>query len=590
MRRRTTVFALAVALMALAAVAVPGAASLNDSTATEAGGVTDSVVADNHIEECAAEPPADYADPDGGNEVLGWVDGIWYNEPLAIDTSDGLNDTELEHLSARTTARVEAIRCLAAVDGTPPVQIQTREEFQANQTGTYANVSEKNRLADNARFETTLMISSEEDSISVREANRGTTVGGFYSPTENRIVVVTDDPENFLIEEQVLAQEVGHAIQDQQFNLTRLVGETTDEDLGYEGLVEGDMNLVDQRYQQACNEGLWNEPCVSESNENGGGSGSGPANWGLYLQSFQPYSEGPPFIQSIYEAEGWDAIDAMYDNPPDSALYTVFPETYEEVDLADVEVADQSSDGWERLTWEDELDYDTLGPSNIAAMFMATTYDSQQPIIDPQSFLNTTAGGEVSNTQPLIYGHPQTEGWRDDKLYTYQNGNQTGTVWKVEWASAEDAKPFIESYGQLAGIRGGEAVDGYEHTYRFGENSDWDMALTLVPDGSTVTVVTAPTVEDLTAVHDIDLVESQESTPTATPTETSTATPTETSTDSSESGDDTAEPTPTETPMSEDTPTATETPEDSDGDGAGFGVLAGVLAVTMTALIVRRRR
>ncbi|MFC7057799.1 Hvo_1808 family surface protein [Halovenus salina] len=582
MRRRTTGFALAVALMALAAVAVPGAASLDGSTApaAQSGGFTDIAAADNHIEECAAEPPADFADPDGGNDVIGWVDGFWYNEPIDIDTSDGLNDTELADLSARATARVEAIRCLAAVDGTPPVQIQTREEFQDNQTGTYANVSQKNRLVDNARFETTLMISSEEDSIDVREQNRGTTVGGFYSFAENRIVIVTDDPENFLISEQTLAQEVGHAIQDQQFNLTRLVGETTDQDLGYEGLVEGDMNLVDQRYQQACDQGLWNEPCVSESNDGGGGGGGGPANWGLYLQSFQPYSEGPPFIQSIYEEEGWDAIDAMYDNPPESALYSMFPETHGEVELADVEVSDRSNDQWQRITYEDEVDYDSLGPSNIAGMFMATTYDAQQPIIDPQSFLNTTASGEVSSTQPLIYAHPETEGWRGDRLYTYRNGNETGTVWSVEWASAEDAQPFVESYNELASIRGGEAVEEYENTYRFGENSAWDMALTIVPDGSTVTVVTAPTVEDLTAVHDIQLVESQESTPTATETPTPTATETPTPTETS---------TATETPMSEDTSTATETPEDSDDDGAGFGVLAGVLAVTLTALLARRR-
>jgi hypothetical protein len=596
MRTRTTVFVFVVALVAITAVAVPGAATLDEGVeSTAASGPNgDAVAAGDHIESCTAEPPEDFADPEDEDGVIGWVDGIWYNEPLNINTENGLNDTEVTELGARTSARVEAIRCIDAVDGTPPIEIQTREEFKNNQSGLYANVSDKDRLSDNAVFETMLMISSEENSIDIREANRGQTVGGFYSFVDERIVMVTDDPENFLIEEYVLAQEVGHAIQDQQFNLSRYERPTTDLDNGILGLIEGDMNLVDQRYQEACEQDLWNEPCVSETtNESGGGGGDLPS-WGLYFQGWQPYNDGPPFVQSLYEEEGWEAVNDLYENPPQSALYTTYPDTYGEVELADVEVPDQSSDEWERITWEDSLDYDTLGVGSIAAMFIAPTYESsgQQNVFDPNNILNTGPDGEVADTQPVNYQYPETEGWRDDKIYTYRNGDEAGAVWKIKWASAEDMQPFLDSYEKLVDIRNGEPVEGYENTYTFGEDSNWDMVLTIVPDGSTVTIVTAPTVDALTAIHDVDIGESSsdESTPTPTPTPTPDDTPTPTPTPA-----DDGDQTPTETDGTDgsdgsDSTDSTETPEDSDDDGAGFGIVAGALAVTMTALVARRRR
>jgi PGF-CTERM protein len=88
-------------------------------------------------------------------------------------------------------------------------------------------------------------------------------------------------------------------------------------------------------------------------------------------------------------------------------------------------------------------------------------------------------------------------------MFVYTNAqNQTGTVWKLAWASEESRDSFLDSYETLiTDVSGGERVDGYERTYTFGEDSKFDMALTIVPDGDRVTVVKAPTVDDLTAVH-----------------------------------------------------------------------------------------
>ena len=625
MRPRKLLLTLTVAALAIMALSMTGAVGASTDGATQHGptvGPVGDVVTDQHIEDCAADPPDDYADPDDPEGVIGWADGFWYNEPLDIDKSDGLNDEELQNLGARTTARVEAIRCLDAPNGTPPVEIQSREEYQEENSGLYENVSDKDRLSDNAVFETMLMISTAEDSIDIREANRGETVGGFYSYAEERIVIVSDDPDNLLIEEFVLAQEVGHAIQDQQFNLSSFDRPTTDIDNGILGLIEGDMNLVDQRYNKACQDGLWNEPCVTENNSDEAGGGGDLPSWGLYFQSFQPYNDGPPYIRSIYNESGWDEIDSMYDDPPMSAYATVYPDEYEDIELADVEVPDQSNDEWERVTYNGSLNYDTLGIASISAMFMAPAYETsgQESVYAPSNILNTGPDGEVDDKRPLNYAQPAVNGWRDDKIYTYRNDDDAGAVWKLEWATEEDVQQFLTNYRELIDIRGGQSVEGLENTYEFGDNSDYDMALTLVTDGSTVTVVTAPTVDDLSAIHDVGLEQESDETDEGGDdgdsgdgesgdgdgngmdgdgenSDDGDGTDGEDGTDgdgedSSDGGMNDDEMDGEDGGSSNDTAgeDAESGDDSSDGDGAGFGVVAGALAVLLSMLVARRRR
>jgi len=585
MRRRITVLTVMIAVMAIAGVAMPAAASGYDSLTADDTDVESSHgthAQNKYVQECVTEPPEDYADPEDSTGVIGWTDGYWYNEPLNVNSSDGLNGTEVEKLGARTTARVEAMRCLDASEGTPPIDIITREQYRNESGDVFSDITTKDELYANSQYETMLMIGSDEDYWQVRADNRGETVGAFYNFVEKKIVMINDNPDSVLLEEYVLAQEVGHAVQDQQFNLSRFERPTNDIDKGILSLIEGDMNLIDTRYQEACQEGLWEEPCVSESPDNEGGGGGGElASWGLYLNGFQPYSDGPKFIEGIYEEEGWDAIDAMYENPPKSAMYSVYPERWGEVEVADVTIEDTSADNWRRLTYEDTTDYDTVGIAGIAAMFMAPAYEADQEVWSPQDFLNLTESGEVSSYDPLVYDQPETVGWRGDRLYTYANEmNETGAVWKLKYTDAESLDLFLQSYQQLINVYNGQQVDGYEYTWTFGEDSKFDMALTFVPNGDTVTIVKGPSVDALTEIRDVELVEAEEETPT--PTETPTATPTETQTESPTDS-------PTETEMSTDEPT--DTPEDeSDGSGPGFGIVAGVLALLAASLIAVRRQ
>jgi len=486
--------------LSLAVAVVPGASVATDTGQTDTHQVVD---------QCATAPPADFADPEGNSsEVVGWVEGYWYDEPVNTTIENGLNESELNRLSARTAARIEAIRCLTVQDGLPPVDIVPREEFATDRQS--RSVGETARLVDNAKFETTLTIDSRTDATDVQQNDSAERVGGFYNFVTEEIVIVTDDPSALRIDESTLAEELGHAIQDQQFDLSEYDRPTVDRDKGILGLIEGDIGLVVDEYRAACADGRWSEPCLTDQRDgDGGGGGPEIANWGLYFEQIHPYSDGPSFIQETKATGGWDAVNALYDEPPTSALHVTYPDTLETVELTDPTVPDRSTDAWERIVLGtapdsgEPLTHNTLGISVITGMFAAPAYegDTAGAVLPRRATLNTDSSGLVDQFNPHEYAHPETEGWRGDSLYTYRGeGEETATVWRLAWASAEDADLFVEGYEQLVGIRGGERVDGYAHTYTFNNETDYDIALTLVPDGDRVTVVTAPTVEALTDV------------------------------------------------------------------------------------------
>ncbi|MFC4987044.1 Hvo_1808 family surface protein [Saliphagus infecundisoli] len=485
---------LVVALLLAAVVGAGVAAAGTAVTAQEeAENETDELVAD-----CAAEMPADYADPAEGNDTVGWVGGYWYDEPLDIEREDGLNETELDALSARAAARFEALRCLT-FEELPEIDVVSREEFESENA--FANVTEDERAFDNAMLETMLLVGNETDSIDVREEERAAVVAGYYDFVEERIVVVSEDPGSVEIDEGVLAHELGHALQDQQFDLDSYERPTTDVDNGVLGMIEGDAQRIEYQYSERCEAGRWAEPCLSENATAQGAAAGEPPSWGLYFMGYQPYSDGPSFVEHVYDEGGWDAVNGVYEEMPSTSVHTIDPESYGEFTPEDVTVADESGDDWERIERPQGPDYDVIGQAGLSAMLMDPAYDGS-PIIPPEEFLNME-GGEANRTDPLEYNHPETDGWVGDRLYAYGDGEETGTVWKLAWEDGEEAAEFADAYEQLIEIRGGEAVEDANRTYEFGAESEFGGAVTLEQEDDRLWIVTAPSVEELGEIHDV---------------------------------------------------------------------------------------
>ena len=499
---RGTVVAATVLMAALALLVAGAAAGLAADDGLEAHS-TDAPLytADEElVHECAAEPPDYFADPPDGNDTIGWFDGYWYNEPLEIDAEDGLTQDELDEVSKRTAARFEAMRCLT-FDSLPPVEIMDREEFAAETEAQYADVDEASAQFDNAQFEAMLTISSDEDAVEVRQADRAAVVGGYYDFINDEVVVISDDPDQLQLDEAILAHELGHALQNQHFDLAQYERPTQDLDNAKLGVIEGDVHRIEDEYLAYCEEELWNEPCILDDSEQD--DPQEPPSWGLYFMQFQPYTDGQNFVDHVYEDGGWDAVDALYEDMPNSSVDVIYPERYGEFEPADLEVEDRSSEDWERLDPPQGPDYNVIGQAGLSAMFMGQSYEAisagqNNNILEINEFL------PQDPENPINYDLEQTSGWAGDRLYAYgeTDGDDHAVVWKLAWEDEQDLTDFVRGYEELAEARGGEPVEGTAHTYAFGDGSDFDMAVTLYPDEDRLWIVTAPTTDDLTAVHD----------------------------------------------------------------------------------------
>lgn len=136
-----------------------------------------------------------------------------------------------------------------------------------------------------------------------------------------------------LLERITHAHEYTHALQDQHFNLETLLEdiEETDRYMAGLALVEGDATLVMASYLQMVTE---ENPLGTALQllSQGASTGTLTTPEGLpeiiLTEMLWSYNEGQKFVQALYEAGGWDAVDAAYANPPASSEHILHPEKY----------------------------------------------------------------------------------------------------------------------------------------------------------------------------------------------------------------------------------------------------------------------
>jgi len=486
--------AIAVALMLVIAGCsqAPGGATTTADTTQPGSGAE--ATTDAGVEADVVKPD----DPD--TDVLGWEAGIWYNETIDVTPGDGLNETELDKVVSRSMARVERIRGLE-FDGRVPVEIQTREEFRADQEG--RSTSEPRRTLQNAKFEALFMINESTDSLAVQRRNSGSSVGGYYSPADEEIVVISENASTPQLNEITLSQELFHALQDQQFDISSYNQSTRELHNANDGLIEGDGNYVDYLYEQRCRD-EWDGDCLFPQGQPG--SAGELANIGPYLLRFQPYSDGPAFVRGVQRRGGWEAVNELYESPPASTEQVIHPDKYGEDEPAAFGIEDASGDDWTRLTLDGRPNYASVGEAGLFSMFMYPVYPSQGQIqiVSAQSFFNRGSDGEISRVDPYDYNSSYSDGWDGDRLAVYTSEtaaeNETGYVWKSVWDSERHASEFVDGYRQLLDANNATAADGRANTWRIeGEFGD---AFHVERSGDTVVVTNAPTVGDLADVRE----------------------------------------------------------------------------------------
>jgi hypothetical protein len=418
------------------------------------------------------------APPDPDRDVIGWENGVWYNESIPVDQTgpedDGLTERETELLLARTMARVEYLR---DAEFTRPVSVRFvgRDRFKERLSEMSFGVVKNDQV-----YEAMFVYGEDENPPEQLSGYLGEAVLGYAAEegAEN-ITIVTRDESVQAVDSGVLAHELVHVLQDQRFDLSqeRYQRDTLDGEWAVDGLIEGEASYVDSQYAERC-AGQWS--CVDAPSDWSGAHV--PSDPGFDVLSRQPYEDGATYVNTIQRGDGWAAVDRAHHDPP---------RTSEQIIHADPEAQPVPMGGGEYSTaaWE-RYHTDTLGEVGIFTMFVA--YDRRVPRED-----EVYQEGLYERRHPwdtLDSERTPSSGWGNDRLVAYRQGDQRGYVWTTVWDSRRDAGEFAEAYEQVLDGMGAEAVGDGVYVVPAGPFAD---AFCLMRENRTVRIVNAPTVNDL---------------------------------------------------------------------------------------------
>lgn len=158
----------------------------------------------------------------------------------------------------------------------------------------------------------------------------GEEIAGYYDIETSDLAIISESAGMNVMDEITLSHEMTHALQDQSFDLQRLVPTegtgNSDVDLARMALVEGDASLAMTEYMQSTL-----SPMEALSLGLGSlGETSGMTDMPAFLESQLtfPYLEGEAFVTSIKGDGGWERVNAAYQKPPESTEQVMHPEKY----------------------------------------------------------------------------------------------------------------------------------------------------------------------------------------------------------------------------------------------------------------------
>jgi hypothetical protein len=398
--------------------------------------------------------------PSGG---IGEVDGVSADASLSVTVDDGLDDEELDAVVARAMARIEVIRDLDYGDPVD-VTVISRETYRERRD---REVSNAERTWTNLRWEALFVVGQDRDATAVLDEAFGGGVQGYYDPDEKRIVIVSSAEPT--VDTETLVHELVHALQDQRFGLGTLTT-TTDAEQAYESVIEGEAELVPDVYLDRCGD-EWS--CVRLDDD----PGATDVPRGLRTWLLFPYVEGREFVAAIRDRGGWEAVDRLHRQVPNSTAGVIDPDRYPAGEREPVSVPDASTGGWTRLDRPGgDGTGDTLGAAGVHAMLVHS---------------------EAVDTEGS-FECPLSSAWTGDRLVPYQRGDRHGYVWETAWETTDDAAQFAFVYRELVREHGGVATGDDLFVVADGP---FEGAFRVTREETTVRVVRGPTVESLDGIH-----------------------------------------------------------------------------------------
>jgi len=268
-------------------------------------------------------------------------------------------------------------------------------------------------------------------------------IAGFYDDEEGKMYVVASSgfPAHARM---TYAHEYVHALQDQTWDLDEGLNfndETCKRDSEYcggvQGLIEGDATFSEYLW-------YWEKATPQERRDiqqyydslNMPGWESSPE----FLQEdiLFPYTAGEEFVFALFREDGWDTVNAAYENPPASTEQILHPERYPDdrpVRLTLPDVAGLLGEGWEPIT-----EQNALGEFWI---YLTLAKSETLPWRLPEQEASDAA-----------------EGWGGDVYATYHRPDTgAGALLQIfAWDTPADAQEFTAAFLRYAEKRFGPAT------------------------------------------------------------------------------------------------------------------------------------
>lgn len=244
-------------------------------------------------------------------------------------------------------------------------------------------------------------------------------VAGYYDPEKDEFFVLREDSDELgLLNKQTLAHEYVHALQDQYYDLEKLLPDESEDDdggLAKRALIEGDATLSGQTYLLSLLKTPEDFDKITEEIQDITTDVLDKTPRYLRESLTFPYVQGLAFAEAVQKQGGYAAVNAALADPPKSTEQILHPDKYIKTPRDEPQVValppltDTLGSGWKRI------DGGTFGEFDI------------QVLLD-----------ENGARRP----ERAAAGW-DGGLYEfYQNGDQALLLFKTVWDNQKEADEY----------------------------------------------------------------------------------------------------------------------------------------------------
>lgn len=444
--------------------------------------------------------PTDQDVEQDSTEVIGYWDGTYHDETIEGTREATVPADKREKVVDRAIARTEIIRG-ETFNEDIEVRFMTREEYEEDNP---FQVSEEQYSAWNdTLWSAQLIIPTPANYSSVRNDTFNNNVLAYYLIGQNELVLVTEevseDGNYVYIDEESLVHELTHAMQDQRFGLDNeaLQSEFTPERQGILTLIEGEAIVVQNQFNQRCENTQWN--CVEYQSEPDTRDYS---YIGYNMVTNSPYDLGETYVSDIYQSGGWEAVDERYtETPPYTSSDALFKRTGSERQSEWVQISDISSDLWSPYESNGMNGRNGIGHVGMSSML----YHIQEVHgVDTGAELAVTAG-----TNQYNYTTPLSDQLKYDSIIPYRQANgDSGFAWKLVWESESSADRFTDIYAETLVATGGQEYSQELEEYQFPEDdvsehmlyrggSEFQGVYSISRNQNMVVIASAPSEEQL---------------------------------------------------------------------------------------------